>query len=435
MNAAPSSSKDLMPSQADQLYSGLEGNDAAMWPRTGPERDAVREQVGRILASSLFKNSKRFPAFIRYTVEHALTSTDPLKERVIGHEVFGRDANYDTGQDPIVRMTAGEVRKRLTQYYSAPEREPEVVVAYQPGSYVPEFSPPSNPAPAIPTAANALEKDSTLQWSTVRSGWWLALIVLAAIASAVWILNRREDRQPSDNRKAAVENALTRFWAPITTPSAPVLLCIGDPSSVSRDADPNEGSEKPEDLTIDKFLRANSVRYTDSVTLALLTGELRARGRSFRIRRPEATEFKDLRDGPVVLIGGFNNPWTLKLSEGLRFTLAADGKGSYVRDRDRPESRDWQPDVPGRLIRNMRQTYGLITRVKDPSTGQAVLAVSGLALGTRAAGECLTDAACLQDAEQMAGGAFDGRNAQIVVSTAVIREDSGAPRVVAVHAW
>ena len=37
----------------------------------------------------------------------------PSRSGPIGHEVFGRDPGYDTGQDPVVRMTATEVRKRL----------------------------------------------------------------------------------------------------------------------------------------------------------------------------------------------------------------------------------------------------------------------------------------------------------------------------------
>jgi hypothetical protein len=80
-------------------------------PATAAEKEAVREQVGRILATAPFRNSKRFPVFLRHTVEHALSSSDGLKERTIGHEVFGRDPGYDTSQDPVVRMTAAEVRK------------------------------------------------------------------------------------------------------------------------------------------------------------------------------------------------------------------------------------------------------------------------------------------------------------------------------------
>ena len=173
----------------------------------------------------------------------------------------------------------------------------------------------------------------------------------------------------------------------------------------------------------------------DAVTLALIASELRARGKPFHIRRPASTRLKDLRDGPVVLIGGLNNPWTIKLSEGLRFTLAADPDGAYVRDRDRPGDRQWRPEASGRLIKNINQTYGLITRVQDSATGHAVLTVSGLVHGTRAAGECIVDVACLQSAERLGSAPLDARNVQIVVVATVMGEDSGAPRVIAVHSW
>jgi hypothetical protein len=82
----------------------------------------------------------------------------------------------------------------------------------------------------------------------------------------------------------------------------------------------------------------------------------------------------------------------------------------------------------------MHETYGLITRVKDPSTGHSVLTVAGLVLGTSAAAECLIDADCIQSAERL-GGDLDRKNVQIVVSAAVIGEDAGAPQVVATHSW
>jgi hypothetical protein len=63
-----------------------------------------------------------------------------------------------------------------------------------------------------------------------------------------------------------------------------------------------------------------------------------------------------------------------------------------------------------------------------------VLTVSGLAFGTRAAGECLVDADCLRSTERL-GGNWNRDNMQIVVAAPVIGEDSGAPRVVAVHSW
>ena len=45
------------------------------------------------------------------------TASGDLKERTLGVEVFGREPGYDTNADPVVRISAGEVRKRIAQYY------------------------------------------------------------------------------------------------------------------------------------------------------------------------------------------------------------------------------------------------------------------------------------------------------------------------------
>jgi hypothetical protein len=401
-------------------------------PQSQADKERVREQLARILASSLFRNSKRFPVFLRYTVEHALASAESLKERTIGHEVFGREPGYDTSQDPVVRMTAAEVRKRLTQYYQSPERAAEPIIAYQPGSYVPEFF-ASAPSPTPETSGTPAP--ATLPSPPSEARRWVAMvaIVVLVVASAALLWRGH----PTWRSAGPAVDAVARFWAPLVSSSSTVLICIGDPA-VPRGDDDAPGdvvSKRPDDLTVRQFLRMNFVRYTDAVTLALLAGELRVSGKEFRIRRPQATELKDLRDGPVVLIGGFNNPWTLRLSEGQRFTLAADSAGTYIRDREHPDDRKWQHGDPSKPLKNISQTYGLITRVKDPATGHTVLTVSGLFLGTRAAGECVIDAECLEAAKRLGAADWEDRNLQIVVSAAVIGEDSGAPRVVAMHAW
>lgn len=397
----------------------------APWtPVTNADKEAIREQLGRILSSTLFRNSKRFPAFLQFTVEHALGASGALKERTIGHEVFGRDPSYDTSQDPVVRMTAAEVRKRLTQYYQAPEHASETVIAFQSGSYVPEFVPP--PAPVVEAPADL--SVASAKSGRSRTGRSIAATAAAAVSVVVLVALLFSGRWRTSDTDAAA-----RFWSPLLASPAPVLICIGDPSGRAG-WDDHAVRTGPDELTIQDFLRSSSVRYTDSVTLALLAGELASKGKSFRIRRPAATELKDLRDGPVVLIGGFNNPWTLRLSEGLRFQLASDDNGNYIRDRDRPGDRQWRAGDASRLLKRVTTTYGLITRVQDPATGHSVLTVSGLVLGTKAAAECLVDVDCLDSVERLQTNA-EHRNVQIVVSAVVIGEDSGAPRVVAVHSW
>src|SRR5690242_15281868 len=111
-----------------------------MEPRRAHEEAEVREQLERILASAPFRNSRRSSALLRYAVERTLAGeTDALKERTIGMEVFGRTAGYDTAADHIVRSTAGDVRRRLAQYYDENGHGGGLRIDFPSGSYVPHF--------------------------------------------------------------------------------------------------------------------------------------------------------------------------------------------------------------------------------------------------------------------------------------------------------
>ena len=117
---------------------------------------AIREQLQRLLVHPLFANSKRYPALLSYAVEQTLLgNAAELKERSIGIEVFGRAPTYDANADPVVRITAGEVRKRLSLYYYDSSHAGELVIELPLGSYVPVFR-QSEPVAAEP-AIDALE--------------------------------------------------------------------------------------------------------------------------------------------------------------------------------------------------------------------------------------------------------------------------------------
>ncbi|HEX8713794.1 MAG TPA: hypothetical protein VF730_18110, partial [Terracidiphilus sp.] len=113
----------------------------ATWhPGTAQEREVILSELRQVLASPHFCNSKRYPALLEYVVEHVLAgSSEMLKERTLGVEVFGRRPDYDTNADTVVRYTASEVRKRLLLYYSELHDTPAVRISLPPGSYIPEF--------------------------------------------------------------------------------------------------------------------------------------------------------------------------------------------------------------------------------------------------------------------------------------------------------
>src|ERR1700751_727048 len=121
---------------------------AESWtPSTEYERGAVQQQLEHLLTSPLFHSSKRYGQFLRFVVARALEGkASQLKERVLGIEIFDRATDYDTHTDPIVRVTAAEIRKRIEQYYQDPKHSQEIRFFLPAGSYVPQFSWPGRPA-------------------------------------------------------------------------------------------------------------------------------------------------------------------------------------------------------------------------------------------------------------------------------------------------
>src|SRR5438067_6003344 len=139
-----------------------------------------RAQVERLLADPLFSQSKRYGAFLRHVSERALShNQEPLTERALGVEIFGRSPNYDTDADPIVRVTASELRKRLAQYYEDPAHAGEIRVVIHKGSYVAEFvAPGARPAPAEVSVPQTTVVASVSEPEPVKKRRWYYVAAL-----------------------------------------------------------------------------------------------------------------------------------------------------------------------------------------------------------------------------------------------------------------
>src|SRR5205809_1008936 len=61
------------------------------------------------------------------------------KQPVIRTEIFQRSAGYANGDDPLERVQAGEVRRRLEQHYQTAGGRTPVRIELPVGSYAPQF--------------------------------------------------------------------------------------------------------------------------------------------------------------------------------------------------------------------------------------------------------------------------------------------------------
>ena len=144
--------------------------------------DAIRAELARIVVSPGFVAAGRLAPFLTFLVERTLAG-EPLKESVVGVELFGRPADYDPRLDPIVRVEARRLRSRLAEYYEGAGAGDTVVIELPKGTYVPVFRTreplsgrreETSPKPTAPAAGR-------------HRAWGLAgaALVLAVIAAGI----------------------------------------------------------------------------------------------------------------------------------------------------------------------------------------------------------------------------------------------------------
>ncbi|QHN04965.1 hypothetical protein FTO74_17540 [Granulicella sp. WH15] len=413
--------------------------------------EKIREQLDLLVQDTVFRSSKRSIEFLRYVVDQTLKgSADQIKERTIGVEVFGRAPSYDTNMDHVVRTAAIELRKRLAIYYGEEKHRSEIRMSLVPGSYVPHFTLPTQPLPPEPevapepaasaaptTIATAQAEGSvpppeptpaaTISAASHRRSLFFGLglavlVILSGVAYGRFHAQATQDI----------------FWRPILDSPGSVLLAVGDvpngPPTPSPTADNQDAS-----LPTLQATAAPTVPFADMVTIASVVGTLESHGKKVLIRRESVSSFSDLREGPAVLIGAFNNEWSLRLTNQLRYTLALDAEKHliYIKDTKNPTSRAWswgtdQPKVHkhgGPALHD----FALISRIWNSDTGHVVIVIGGLyTYGTQAAGEFLTDPNLVQSIVKSAPLDDAHRNLQIVLGTTVTDDTPGPPKVLAV---
>jgi hypothetical protein len=398
------------------------------------EKSSIQEQLERLLSSPYFSHSRRFPSFLRYVVDKTLAGEDDvLKERTLGMDIFGKRADYDTASDPIVRVTAAEIRKRIAQYYQDPGHENELRIALPAGSYVPQFHGPP-PAKEESVVRGVAEAEAAAGDGTVKKqspphhhfwrGFAVSFLVVAAIACASLWIWQIEHRSPFDF-----------FWGPVLNSNEPVLFCIADQKQYSnielRDStDQNRQTILPDNLT--------AVVIDDLSPIVRVAGLLQANGKAYSLRGESATALMDLRNGPAIFIGAFDNAWTLRLTRPLRYHFANNPEMTQFRiqDSDAPTSDRWMVDRTQQMATNNYRDYAIVARFTDSNTGNLAIVVAGVSRGgTIAAGEFLTDPNNLADLMRIAKAAGNKKNMEIVLSTQIIGGEPGSPKVEASYFW
>jgi TolB-like protein len=100
----------------------------------------IRSLLAKISATDEFQRSKRSLRFLNYIVEETLAGrASRIKAYSVAISVLDRDETFDPQTDPMVRIEASQLRRRLERYYLTQGAADPVVIDLPKGGYVPVF--------------------------------------------------------------------------------------------------------------------------------------------------------------------------------------------------------------------------------------------------------------------------------------------------------
>jgi hypothetical protein len=446
------------------------------------ERERIRFALDDLLASNPLKATQQCQTLLQYIVDHTLAGEDALlRERVIGKEVFGRRPDYEPGEDPVVRIRAADLRKRLALYYQSLDGIPDVRIEVPSGSYkavftwkspalqtapvsrAPLLAPPIADVPALSQPIIRAKNDDSLLFSdpsldsvsqskladtvdvppSIRTSLkvkvWvtLALMVLASLFGWSSWYHSRSDR------------VLRAFWGPLLDSSKPILISIGT-NAVYRVGDKqaddygrqhhleNWGMEFYPQFDPNQTMASTGlypawnsfVALGDVASVSEIVSTFSHFTKSFQERFPEDISFAEVRSSPAVLIGGFNNPMARELTKNYPFVLASRNR---IEDRTHP-GKVWILNAS--TDTHDTEDYAILTRVLRQKDNEPFVNVAGMGqYGTLGTTDFICRPEGIEELSAMLGNGWQKHNLQVLLRIKVIDFKPVSSSIIATHTW
>jgi len=398
--------------------------------------EEIRSALDRILNSKHFSQAPKKRKFVQLICDYHLAGkAKEINEHLIGLEVYERSDRYSPAEDPVVRVAAHDVRKRLEQYYLHEGRNDEVRLEIPVGSYEPVFKLASDiPADIETHSAGAhalaaiqdrspqpaqLENESRRRRLTWAIGA-LAAVVIIVLAINVW----RKNQTPG---LTAEQDIYDMVWGPffksqdptiqvLSNPPVYVLVNKADPDvlrknsiDLSKDASKDlfellkqTGQGEPEYLVPPK-LYLSPVSHTgigEAIGAHLITSLFRSRNLGISLKQSRNLTGEDLKDRNLIMLGGrWSNAWAGKMSvkEDFYFTPQISIANGAPQPGELSEYRTKFDEQTGQIL----EDYALITVKPSAQSKNTIMALEGLReVGTGAAAEMITNKIYLAEINQ-----------------------------------
>ena len=277
-------------------------------------REQCFQQVERLTKSHSLHSSESLCKLLRYLAEHSLDHPGiALKEYQIATEVLGRPTGFDPQSDSTVRVQAGRLRVKLTEYYAHEGVNDPIVVEIPKGSYALTFHlrtvSPDAPATS-PLIVEPREKKPEVV-APVRS-WGpvvivlLALLALSLMANAIFLSRTRNSAAVSSQ---PVPLAYQLFWNRFLTGAQQPWVIFSNGSFVGR---PETGmryfnpSSDAQSFILDHYTGVGEV-----LAIHQLDRVFSLLNRPIRVKRGALFSLDDAQNNDLIFVGSPSENLTL----------------------------------------------------------------------------------------------------------------------------
>jgi hypothetical protein len=419
---------------------------------TAASEEEVRQALSSVLKSRHFVHAPKKQKFLRLICDFYLDGrAHELNEYLIGREVFDRNEDYNPAADPIVRVGAHDIRKKLELYYQQEGANDEIRLDIPIGSYEPTFihvhkrsegevsGQTAQTESRIRNVATLAERKPTPDIADVSSPekiisslkrrlrtLYATLALLLVAAGVLTVLKYWPDQESKERMAANDRSSLFPVWEPFLNSDTSTLLVLSSPPVYrlmnAGDSDvamknsvelPHEKSKILASVLSENFVFRNSLpnprlvlsidTYTglgEAFGAQRVTDLLRTAGKSVIIKRSRTVSAEDLRGNHVVLLGSvWSNEWSGKLTKNEHFYVTGQAtiENHHPRSGESREYRTKFEESTGKVI----EDYALITIKPNISSPNVVMTLAGLrSAGTEAAADYVTNKNLLDSLNQ-----------------------------------
>jgi hypothetical protein len=362
-------------------------------------RERGFQEIEKLTNSHSLRGSESLCRLLRYLAEHSLA--DPpsaVKEYQIATEVFGRSSHFDPQADSTVRVQAGRLRTKLTEYYATEGAEDSIVIELPRGSYSLVFNHrrsqyaegQTRGASAIEARNEASPALSQRAWATVMVA--LSLLLLAAVAACAVLWNNRNKGPVA--AQSPPPPSIQIFWGRFASgPEAPWVIFsnaafVGRPETGLRYYNRTRDTG---DLVFDHYTGVGEVLAVHAIDL--LFSSLH---RQVRVKRGSLFTLDDVRSNNLIFVGSPSENLTLLDIPGTQeFVFHRLAKGPRQGDLG-ILSRHREPGQPEEFVaspanEDLSDDYGVVALLPGSDPFRSVLILAGTTtFGTEGAVEFVT---------------------------------------------